>query len=257
MTDMDDSKSAKVRIRLVDKNGTPVSDAGITASVWGASAESVTDMDGRANFPKTPLPSKVEIVVEIPGRPLFETNLRHEKDDEDHLVSLPYEIEQKGVVCFKIVDSTGKKVKGLPVRIEYSDETINDKTDEDGKTIFSDIPVGKQVLFKANCHDKENSYEKKFLFAKLEETHEIVLDAPTKSRKRLRFVLCLCVFAILVFGTLGWIKRDSLFTLKDSGVHRREQPGLTEKKGDCGCEVELEELRQEIERLKTEISEMK
>ncbi len=248
---MDNLKSAKIRIRLVDKKGSPVPDAGITASVEGASAESVTDIEGKANFPKTPVPSEVKIAVNITGQPLFETTLRYEKAGDDHLIHLPFTIEHKGVVCFKLVDSAGTKLKELPISIEYSDERIEDKTDEDGKLIFSDIPVGEQIRFSVKNQDGE-TLEKKFRFTRLEETHEIVFDASTGPQNKIRLLYGLILVFILVIGIAAWMFYSGEDSVPRGGVAQTSGMDV----GACRCEDEIEELRQEIERLKTEISKL-
>jgi len=245
--------STKIRIKVADKENRPAANLRVTASYQEASAESDTDQDGRVNFPKVPIPSYVNIRIAFPNRESFERNIICEKEDEEHLIDLPFTFRQKALMRFQIVDSKNRGLKKIPLRLEWKRNQLEDITDAEGRSEFTDIPVGEKVTLHVK-HSKKEPLSKNFLCCQKEELHQIVVDIPKKDHKILW--VCLCVFALSGLGILAW-------QLTKSGPSSPEQPGVIraepsktvagENEEKCRCDEEIEALWQEIRRLRKEM----
>ncbi|MDM8552701.1 hypothetical protein QUF72_21650 [Desulfobacterales bacterium HSG2] len=248
--------STKIRIKVADKENRPAANLRVTASYQEASAESDTDQDGRVNFPKVPIPSHVNIRIAFPDREPFEKNIICEKEDEEHLIDLPFTFRQKALMRFQIVDSESRGLKKIPLCLEWKRNQLEDITDAEGRSEFTDIPVGEKVTLHVK-HSKKEPLAKNFRCCQKEELHQIVVDIPKKDYKILWIFLC--VFALSGLGILAW-------QLTKSGPSSPEQPGVIpsdpsktvagespslEKK--CRCNEEIEALWQEIRRLRKEM----
>ena len=248
---MDETHSAKIRIRLLDNDESPVADTGITVSVEGSSAESVTDIEGRASFPKARVPSQIGIKIDFPEREVFETSVLYDTADEEYVIRLPFHIERKGILCVKVEDSNGKALIKNPIQLEIEDLKFDDVTDDEGKSVFSDIPIGKRGTLFVRSRDGD-TIEHKLLLKSSEETVTIVSEVPVKSHKKRWIGVCLFVVLSVVIA--------AYLMFRSEPTNSREQPpaekNLVATPGDCQCEEDIEELRREINRLEKQLSEI-
>lgn len=258
--------SAKIRIRVIDKNMRPAANIRVTASYKGASAEIDTDQEGRAGFPKVPVPSHVKISISLPDTESFEKDILCEKDGDEHLITLPLALGTNAAIRFEMTDALSRRLQNIPLRLEYKDIVLENTTDEDGKSEFADIPVGEKVTLHINL-PKKKPFTKNFRCSQTEDIHKVVIEEISgKPRKNLLWILS-GIF-LLIGGSLltGWLTTES-----PPVQPRISPPASSEAAGnpkssvsaypsgsaaplkDCQCEAEIEALWKEIRQLKAEI----
>lgn len=247
--------STKIRIKVADKENRPAANLRVTASYEEASAESDTDQDGRVNFPKVPIPSYVNIHIAFPDRDPFEKNIVCEKEDEEHLINLPFTFMQKAVMCFQVTDSENRGLKKIPLQLEWKRNQLEDITDAEGRSEFTDIPVGDKVTLHVR-HSKKAPLAKDFLCTQKEELHQIVVDIPKKDYKILWIFLC--VFALSGIGVLVWqLTKSDPVPEQPAIVSSDPSETVAEKNTPldvkCRCDEEIEALRQEIRQLRKDM----
>lgn len=250
---MAEEHSAKIRIRLLDKDDAPVADTGVTVSVEGSSAESVTDTEGRASFPKARVPSQIGIAIDIPGREIFETSVLYDQADEERVIRLPFQIDRKGILCAKVEDSSGNALKNISICLEIEDIKFDDVTDDEGKSVFSDIPIGKHGKLSVRCQSGE-TVENRILLKSSEETVTVVSKTPEKKSLK-KYWVGAGLVVVLVVGAGVWLAFRSEST-DSEGLPATQKDRLAPASENCQCEEEIEELRREIQRIKNELAEI-
>ncbi len=240
--------TTKIRIRIVDKENRPAPNLKVTASYKEASAESDTDGQGRVNFPQVPVPSDVNILIALSNQDPFEKCIVCQKKDEEHVMTLPFTFRSTAMMRFQIADSEGKGLKKIPLRLECKGMSAEDVTDKEGRSEFSDIPVGEKVRLSVK-HSKKEPLVKNFRCNQQEELHQIVIDIPKKNYKPLLILPCL--FLLIGAGFLSW------WLTGDDEPNIPSVPPSALILEECRCKDEIEELRQEIRRVKKEIAEIR
>ena len=252
--DAADAPSTKIRIRVVDKEERPAPNIRVTASYKEASAESHTDSEGRASFPKVPLPSDVKLLITLPEYPAFETHVLCEKADEEHLIPLPFVFKPKAVMRFQVMNAKKRGLKKVPLRLEWKKGELEDTTDSEGRSEFSDIPLGEKLTLHV-CHSKKAPLVKEFQCCQGEELHQIVIDPPKRNYKRLIWII-VCIFVLSAVGIpIWWLTKAPPAPSEQPAVSHPLQTGTAVRQSgeDCRCKEEIDALWEEIRRMKDEI----
>ncbi len=222
--------NVRVRIRVLDKENNPACNMGVTASFGGASAAGITDRDGRAGFPKVPVASVVHISVDVPESEPFETDVACYDEDSEHVIQLPIKCEQKAAMHFQVTTKSGKQLKGVPLELTYKDKKLDDLTDEEGISVFPDIPIGERVMLAVKIPG-EKTITKMYRCDRGEDVRKVIIAIPKKSHKpfiiffsALILIALILIVRILMQGAPGLPEVAGFVDFDDKWVVDADDP---------------------------------
>lgn len=201
-------KSANIRVRVLDSQEKPAANIRLKAMYKDASVEGYTDHKGRLAFPRVPVPSTIRFTLFPPEQPPLQEITRYEEADREQVIRLPFPVESRSIIRFQVLDSESRPLAKIPVQLVIGENRAADKTDEEGISEFSNIPVGTSVELHV-FHGGEKPVTREFTAASKLRTHRVYVEKRRAIRKKRIWIPAFVIFLLAAVFLYVYLFRQS------------------------------------------------